>query len=149
LKYYLQKLWCPVIAVPEKPLVIDLFSNVPEPSSIPEENVIAEEHISTCHSRRYRKIVFPDRAVALATLIQDSMLSSRAKIIFSRTSLLTLGDVMKYNNNEISVFAGIGFNTLAEIIGRLKTYYGLHLTILKKAYITRTKNAKANQKPSL
>jgi hypothetical protein len=34
-----------VIAVP-KPLVIDLFSNVPEPS-IPEENVIAEEHIST------------------------------------------------------------------------------------------------------
>jgi hypothetical protein len=26
-----------VIAVPEKPLVIDLFSNVPEPSSIPEE----------------------------------------------------------------------------------------------------------------
>jgi hypothetical protein len=59
------------------------------------------------------------------------MLSSRAKIIFSRTSLLTLGDVMKYNNNEISVF-GIGFNTLAEIIGRLKTYYGLHLTILKK-----------------
>jgi hypothetical protein len=75
--------------------------------------------------------VFPDRAVALATLIQDSMLSSRAKIIFSRT-LLTLGDVMKYNNNEISVFAGIGFNTLAEIIGRLKTYYGLHLTILKK-----------------
>jgi hypothetical protein len=36
-----------VIAVPEKPLVIDLFSNVPEPSSIPEENVIAEEHIST------------------------------------------------------------------------------------------------------
>jgi hypothetical protein len=76
--------------------------------------------------------VFPDRAVALATLIQDSMLSSRAKIIFSRTSLLTLGDVMKYNNNEISVFAGIGFNTLAEIIGRLKTYYGLHLTIFEK-----------------
>jgi hypothetical protein len=34
-----------VIAVPEK--LIDLFSNVPEPSSIPEENVIAEEHIST------------------------------------------------------------------------------------------------------
>jgi hypothetical protein len=59
------------------------------------------------------------------------MLSSRAKIIFSRTSLLTLGDVMKYNN-EISVFAGIGFNTLAEIIGRLKTYYGFTLTILKK-----------------
>jgi DNA-directed RNA polymerase alpha subunit len=93
--------------------------------------------------------VFPDRAVALATLIQDSMLSSRAKNNFSRTSLLTLGDVMKYNNNEISVFAGIGFNTLAEIIGRLKTYYGLHLTIFG-AYITRTKNAKkaANQKPS-
>jgi hypothetical protein len=39
---------------------------------------------------------------------------------------------MKYNNNEISVFAGIGFNTLAEIIGRLKTYYGLHLTIFEK-----------------
>jgi hypothetical protein len=31
----------------QKALVIDLFSNVPEPSSIPEENVIAEEHIST------------------------------------------------------------------------------------------------------
>jgi hypothetical protein len=32
---------------------------------------------------------------------------------------------MKYNNNEISVFAGIGFNTLAEIIGQIKeTYYG-------------------------
>jgi hypothetical protein len=45
LKYYLQKLWCQVIAV-RKALVIDLFSNVPEPSSIPEENVIAEEHIS-------------------------------------------------------------------------------------------------------
>jgi hypothetical protein len=29
----------------QKSLVIDLFSNVPEP--IPEENVIAEEHIST------------------------------------------------------------------------------------------------------
>jgi hypothetical protein len=115
-----------VIAVPEKP-VIDLFSNVPEPSSIPEENVIAEEHINckTVIVGDTEKIVFPDRAVALATLIQDSMLSSRAKIIFSRTSLLTLGDVMKYNNNEISVFAGIGFNTLAEIIGRLKTYYGL------------------------
>jgi hypothetical protein len=40
---------------------------------------------------------------------------------------------MKYNNNEISVFAGI-VNTLAEIIGRLKTYYG-HLTIFwKRAY---------------
>jgi predicted amidophosphoribosyltransferase len=58
---------------------------------------------------------------------------------------------MKYNNNEISVFAGIGFNTLAEIIGRLKTYYGLHLTIFEKDYITRTKNAKKQQikkKPS-
>jgi hypothetical protein len=31
----------------QESLVIDLFSNVPEPSSIPEENVIAEEHIST------------------------------------------------------------------------------------------------------
>jgi hypothetical protein len=40
--------------------------------------------------------------------------------------------MLKYNNNEISVFAGIGFNTLAEIIGRLKTYYGLHLTIFEK-----------------
>jgi hypothetical protein len=92
--------------------------------------------------------VFPDRAVALATLIQDSMLSSRAKIIFSRTSLLTLGDVMKYNNNEISVFAGIGFNTLAEIIGRLKTYY-IHLTIFEKGpTLQEQKNAKkaANQK---
>jgi hypothetical protein len=29
----------------QKSLVIDLFSNVPE-SSIPEENVIAEEHIN-------------------------------------------------------------------------------------------------------
>jgi hypothetical protein len=38
-KYYLQKLWC--LKLLEKPLVIDLFSNVPEPSSIPEENVIA------------------------------------------------------------------------------------------------------------
>jgi hypothetical protein len=46
LKYYLQKLWCPVLQY-QKTLVIDLFSNVPEPSSIPEENVIAEEHIST------------------------------------------------------------------------------------------------------
>jgi hypothetical protein len=56
-----------------------------------------------------------------------------------------------YNNNEISVFAGIGFNTLAEIIGRLKTYYGLHLTIFEKgAYITRTKTKKAaNQKSRL
>jgi hypothetical protein len=91
--------------------------------------------------------VFPDRAVALATLIQDSMLSSRAKIIFSRTSLLTLGDVMKYNNNEISVFAGIGFNTLAEIIGRLKTYY-IHLTIFEGPTLQEQKNAKkaANQK---
>jgi hypothetical protein len=35
-----------VIAVPEKPLVIDLFSKL-RASSIPEENVIAEEHIST------------------------------------------------------------------------------------------------------
>jgi hypothetical protein len=46
LKYYLKAL-VPEVTVPEKPLVIDLFSNVPEPSSIPEENVIAEEHIST------------------------------------------------------------------------------------------------------
>jgi hypothetical protein len=56
---------------------------------------------------------------------------------------------MKYNNNEISVFAGIGFNTLAEIIGRLKTYYGLHLTIfLKGPTLQEQKNAKkaANQK---
>jgi hypothetical protein len=71
--------WC--LKLPEKPLVIDLFSNVPEPSSIPEENVIAEEHISvkkTVIVGDTEKIVFPDRAVALATLIQDSMLSSRA-----------------------------------------------------------------------
>jgi hypothetical protein len=56
---------------------------------------------------------------------------------------------MKYNNNEISVFAGIGFNTLAEIIGRLKTYYGLHLTIFR-AYITRTKcqESSKSKKPS-
>jgi hypothetical protein len=84
----------PEVIAPEKPLVIDLFSNVPEPSSIPEENVIAEEHLNkTVIVGDTEKIVFPD-AVALATLIQDSMLSSRAKIIFSRTSLLTLGDVM-------------------------------------------------------
>jgi hypothetical protein len=51
---------------------------------------------------------------------------------------------MKYNNNEISVF-GIGFNTLAEIIGRLKTYYGLHLTIFERAYITRTKKMPRKQ----
>jgi hypothetical protein len=89
--------------------------------------------------------VFPDRA-ALATLIQDSMLSSRAKIIFSRTSLLTLGDVMKYNNNEISVFAGIGFNTLAEIIGRLKTYYGLHLFFEKGLHYKNKKNASKSKK---
>jgi hypothetical protein len=54
------------------------------------------------------------------------------------------------NNNEISVFAGIGFNTLAEIIGRLKTYYGLHLTIFwkKGLHYKNKKNAKkaANQK---
>jgi hypothetical protein len=53
---------------------------------------------------------------------------------------------MKYNNNEISVFAGIGFNTLAEIIGRLKTYYGLHLTIFEKTYITRTKKCQESSK---
>jgi hypothetical protein len=54
---------------------------------------------------------------------------------------------MKYNN-EISVFAGIGFNTLAEIIGRLKTYYGLHLTIFEKGPTLQEQNAKkaANQK---
>jgi hypothetical protein len=56
-----------------------------------------------------------------------------------------------YNNNEISVFAGIGFNTLAEIIGRLKTYYGLHLTIFEKRAYIKNKNAKkaANQKSRL
>jgi hypothetical protein len=71
------------------------------------------------------------------------MLSSRAKK-FSRTSLLTLGDVMKYNNNEISVFAGIGFNTLAEIIGRL-TYYGLHLTIFEKGPTLQEQKKKKQQ----
>jgi hypothetical protein len=54
---------------------------------------------------------------------------------------------MKYNNNEISVFAGIGFNTLAEIIGRLKTYYGLHLTIFEKGpTLQEQKKKAANQK---
>jgi hypothetical protein len=67
-----------VIAVPEKPLVIDLFSNVPEPSSIPEENVIAEDLNCKTVIVGDTEKVFPDRAVALATLIQDSM-SSRAK----------------------------------------------------------------------
>jgi hypothetical protein len=52
---------------------------------------------------------------------------------------------MKYNNNEISVFAGIGFNTLAEIIGRLKTYYGLQL-FFERAYITRTKKCQESSK---
>jgi hypothetical protein len=144
-----------VIEAPEKPLVIDLFSNVPEPFSIPEENVIAEEHVSNVKTvivGDTKKIVFPDREVALATLIQNSMLSSRAKIILSRTPLLTLGDVMKYNNKEISLFAGVGFNTLAEIIGRLKTYYGLHLTIFEKGPTLQeqknTKKAANKKKPS-
>jgi hypothetical protein len=54
-----------------------------------------------------------------------------------------------YNNNEISVFAGIGFNTLAEIIGRLKTYYGLHLTIFEKGpTLQEQKNAKQQIKKS-
>jgi hypothetical protein len=53
---------------------------------------------------------------------------------------------MKYNNNEISVFAGIGFNTLAEIIGRLKTYYGLHLTILKKGLHYKNKKCQESSK---
>jgi hypothetical protein len=55
---------------------------------------------------------------------------------------------MKYNNNEISVFAGIGFNTLAEIIGRLKTYYSLNY--FEKGPTLQEQNAKkaANQKPS-
>jgi hypothetical protein len=66
--------------------------------------------------------VFPDRAVALAInsrlhVVQQSKNNFLKDFINPR-------DVMKYNNNEISVFAGIGFNTLAEIIGRLKTYYG-------------------------
>jgi hypothetical protein len=56
---------------------------------------------------------------------------------------------MKYNNNEISVFAGIGFNTLAEIIGRLKTYYGLHLTILKKGLHYKNAKKAANQKKAV
>jgi hypothetical protein len=58
---------------------------------------------------------------------------------------------MKYNNNEISVFAGIGFNTLAEIIGRLKTYYGLNYFLKKGLHYKNKKNAKkaANQKNRL
>jgi hypothetical protein len=52
---------------------------------------------------------------------------------------------MKYNNNEISVFAGIGFNTLAEIIGRLKTYYGLHLTIFEKGLHYKNKMPRKQQ----
>jgi hypothetical protein len=56
---------------------------------------------------------------------------------------------MKYNNNEISVF-GIGFNTLAEIIGRLKTYYGLHLTIFEKGpTLQEEKNAKQQIKKAV
>jgi hypothetical protein len=53
---------------------------------------------------------------------------------------------MKYNNNEISVFAGIGFNTLAEIIGRLKTYYGLHLTIFEKGLHYKNKKCQESSK---
>jgi hypothetical protein len=56
-----------------------------------------------------------------------------------------------YNNNEISVFAGIGFNTLAEIIGRLKTYYGLHLTFEKGPTLQEKKMPRKQQikkKPS-
>jgi hypothetical protein len=52
---------------------------------------------------------------------------------------------MKYNNNEISVFAGIGFNTLAEIIGRLKTYYGL-LNYLKKGPTLQEQKKKESSK---
>jgi hypothetical protein len=83
--------------VPEKPLVIDLFSNVPEPSSIPEENVIAEEHISVknCHSRRYRKNSVPRPCSSSSYINSRLHVVQQSKIIFSRTSLLTLGDVMK------------------------------------------------------
>jgi hypothetical protein len=39
----------------------------------------------------------------------------------------------------------LGSNTLAEIIGRLKTYYGLHLTIFEKGP-TKTKKSKQQKK---
>jgi hypothetical protein len=53
---------------------------------------------------------------------------------------------MKYNNNEISVFAGIN-NTFSWNNRSIKTYYG-HLTIiLKKGLLQEQKNAKkANKK---
>jgi hypothetical protein len=73
--------------------------------------------------------VFPDRAVA-----QHSRLHvvQQSKNNFLKDFFINPRRCYEYNNNEISVFAGIGFNTLAEIIGRLKTYYGLHLTIFEK-----------------
>jgi hypothetical protein len=52
---------------------------------------------------------------------------------------------MKYNNNEISVFAGIGFNTLAEIIGRLKTYYGLNYFLKKGLHYKNKKMPRKQQ----
>jgi hypothetical protein len=51
--------------------------------------------------------VFPDRAV-LATLIQDHVVQ-QSKNNFLKDFFINPRDVMKYNNNEISVFAGIGF----------------------------------------
>jgi hypothetical protein len=53
------------------------------------------------------------------------MLSSRAKIIFLKDFFINPRDVMKYNNNEIRYLLALGSIILAEIIGRLKTYYGI------------------------
>jgi hypothetical protein len=129
----------------EKAPAVDLFTDVPESIEIPEDNVIDEVPVpvvvKTVIIGESEKIVVPEQKIARGILIQDSMLSSRAKIVLGRTSLQTIDDLMGMNNKQLDKLKGVGSTTVSEIIGRLKKYYGLHLTILEKEPTQKEKRA--------
>jgi hypothetical protein len=117
------------------------FSEVPEPETMEPENIIAEEVVAEQPIRTPMKTVLigdteapiiPDFADIKLITIENSQLTSRAKIVLGRTSYETLGDIMSLTNRQLGLITGCGVDTVNAIISRMRKYYDFDIIIEDK-----------------
>jgi DNA-directed RNA polymerase alpha subunit len=124
---------------------LSIFAEVPEPETMEPENIISEESLEEIAEekpvRAFIKTVLigdtetpiiADFADIKLITIEDSQLTSRAKIVLGRTSYETLGDIMSLTNKQLGIVKGCGEDTVSAIISRMKKYYDFDIIIEDK-----------------
>jgi len=124
---------------------LNIFAEVPEPETMEPENIITEESLEEIAEekpvRAFIKTVLigdtetpiiADFADIKLVTIEDSQLTSRAKIVLGRTSYDTLGDIMCLTNKQLGIIKGCGEDTVNAIIARMRNYYDFDIIIEDK-----------------